>query len=182
MQIHAKARAGTSMHFFTRNTFCLAYSLLLLYCTAANSTEGAEQDKEKLQNYLGDMKGTYIVNSSPVVDQIIMGLSNPDPDSNIILRTPEGIKNAVMKSGCRFRSCTEKYAIIYESEKIVGAALISKKCSDLRTIERPSGCNKVSTLTVFITKKNPDFSAIKTLLDWGENKAPESNIEYRVIQ
>lgn len=170
------------MYLLTRKIFALAYAMLFLYTTAANCTESAEHSKEKLKLYLGDMKGSYIVNFSPVVDQIIVGMSNPDPDINITLSAPEGVKYAILKSGCRFRSCAEKSAIIYESERVIGAALISKKCSDIRTAKRPSGCDETYTLTIFIPKKNPNFLAIQTLLDWGSNKAPDSDIEYRVIK
>lgn len=164
-------------------------SLLILFtvsCQIFADTGVSNKDyKSSLKIFFGDMRGGYIRPSLSVADQVILALATPDATNPVtpkVSTIQTNGKTSTMLTGCRYKSCTEKSAVISEDENIIGVAIISNKCSNLHTVKRPSGCDSFSTLTIFLPQKAPNFSAVKLLLDWGNEKSPGLNVEYRAIK
>lgn len=130
-----------------------------------------------IKQYFGNEKGDYIVPGWLLSRQVFESLQHPGNPKDAPVPTFSDVGSLKILQGCRPHSCPEKAAVIYLDRKVVGAAVISTKCTK-------TTCDATSTLTIF--EHNPislsDSDARRMLKAWGESKQSDIPIEIHALQ
>jgi hypothetical protein len=129
-----------------------------------------------LSAYFGQSAGDYIIPGKPLVQQFGEALSGP-PNKDV------DVGNGVtLISGCRYKSCIEKGAVVINGNNTVEAAgLIHFNC---KSSAKKSGasCSKSPTFTLFVPMHNKSLDAEISVLRWAHEYAPEAIFEAITIE
>lgn len=130
-----------------------------------------------IKQYFGSERGDYVVPGWLLSRQVYQALLHPGNANDAPVPTFADVAPLRLLQGCRPHSCPEKAAVVYQDRKVLGAAVISYKCTKGK-------CDKTPTLTIF--EHNPiSLSASTTrrmLRAWGESKQAGITTEIHALR
>lgn len=152
---------------------CLIFILLLFLLGAPTfAAPNVANLPPSLRAFFGTMRGDFFLPRHLISQQVMLGLSIPDPlPKQRSVTVPDGM---TLISGCRLHSCDEKAAVVVDGRgNVSGAALINFRC-------RPSGmCWKEPILTIFL--RHNDDKVATTFRDWAEIKGVNKSSEVILV-
>lgn len=146
------------------NVVGIAFLVVTQWCQAAMPLNEVQRSQASRQ-FFGDQRGNYILPDRFLYEQLGEALSGPpDPEKAL----PDG---ATLVSGCRYRSCTEKGAVVFASDGAVQAAgLIHRRCGEPAARKGSPRCELQTTFTLFEPERGSSAEAVEAIQAWARDK------------
>jgi len=164
-----------------RITAAFLIGLFLVAADPSDSSAGIGEISKptisrSLSHEFGAARGSFLVPSGLISEQIMMALGIPNPDLQLA-------SGEYLVSGCRPHSCDEKAAVIVTPRGMVMAAgLINFHCHRLFTKSgKPIRCDARPRLTLFLKQNSSRFDLKRQLKNWASHQTLIETTEIHLL-
>jgi len=146
------------------NKVAVALLIVSPWCQAAAPSKEVQRAQAS-RHFFGDQRGDYILPNQPLYEQFGEALSGPpDPEKTLA-------DGSTLVAGCRYKSCTEKGAMVFDANGAVEAAgLIHRRCGAPPPRKGSPRCQPQTTFTLFTSTRSTSAEAIEAVRAWAHDK------------